>query len=59
MNQARPIDVFVVPLAGGLRVSCDLSAATDDGGGKKLGQFGGISGTRHVVEQWKPPATVA
>ena len=24
-----------------------------DGGGKKLGQFGGISGTRDVVEQWK------
>jgi hypothetical protein len=24
-----------------------------DGGGKKLGHFGGISGTRDVVEQWK------
>ena len=27
-----------------------------DGGGKKLGQFGGITGARDVVEQWKPAA---
>ena len=27
------------------------------GGGKKLGHVGGISGIRHVVEQWKLPPT--
>ena len=36
-----------------------LNQRVGDGGGKKLGQFGGISRTRGVVERWRSPPTVA